>query len=333
MMISFNLKKNGQNYTLLRENSIFTRPIFQKNPTVHKMNPNVRRAYLELHFAVLLFGVTAILGVLIHLPALVLVWWRLTIALAAMLIYGNIPLKMKQLPMQDKLNLLGIGVVVGLHWVAFFGAGKLANASITLVAFATTSFMSSFLEPLLLRQKIKWYEVALGIVIIPAMVYVVGTLPSAMGLGVFVALVSAFLAVMFSILNKKMIAKTDPLSISFFNLSGAWLLLTLILPFYFQYEPNAQFLPSFNDWIFLLILSLLCTNLGYWLGIRSLRHISAFSVALTLNLEPVYGIILAWLILKEDKQLNSSFYVGASVIIVAVLGYPFLKNLFEKNKT
>jgi drug/metabolite transporter (DMT)-like permease len=294
------------------------------------MNPIFRRAYLELHFAVLLYGFTAILGVLIHLPALVLVWWRVTIALSAMFLYGNIPLKMKQLPKRDKIHLLGIGLVVGLHWLSFFGAGKLANASITLVAFATTSFMSSFLEPFLMRQKIKWYEVGIGIVIVPAMAYVVGTLPSNMGIGVVIALISAFLAVLFSILNKKMIAKTDPLSISFFNLSGAWLLLSLILPFYFQYDTHAQFLPSFNDWIFLLILSLLCTNLGYWLGIRSLRHLSAFSVALTVNLEPVYGIILAWLILKEDKQLNPSFYVGASVIIFAVLGYPFLKSMFEK---
>jgi drug/metabolite transporter (DMT)-like permease len=297
------------------------------------MSQQVRRANLELHFAVLLYGFTAILGVLIQLPALVLVWWRVTIAVTAMLIYGNIPLKMKQLSMRDKLHLLGIGVIVGLHWIAFFGAGKLANASITLVAFATTSFISSFLEPFFMRQKIKWYEVALGIIIIPAMVYVVGTLPSEMGLGVFVALVSAFLAVIFSILNKKMTTKTDPLSISFFNLVGAWILLTLILPFYLQYDTTAKFFPSFNDWIFLMVLALLCTNLGYWLGIRSLRHLSAFSVALTVNLEPVYGIILAWLILKEDKQLNASFYIGASVIIVAVLGYPLLKSLFEKKES
>ena len=294
------------------------------------MNPTVRRANLELHFAVLLYGFTAILGVLIELPALVLVWWRVTITLSAMLIYGNIPLKMKHLSKKDRVNLMGIGVVVGLHWMAFFGAGKLANASIALVAFATTSFMSSFLEPLLMRQKIKWYEVALGLVIVPAMAYVVGTLPANMGVGVGVALISAFLAVIFSILNKKMTLKTDPLSISFFNLSGAWLLLTLLLPFYFNAEPNAKFLPTFNDWIFLMVLALLCTNLGYWLGIRSLRHLSAFSVALTVNLEPVYGIIFAWLILKEDKQLNPSFYIGASVIIVAVLGYPFLKSMFDK---
>jgi drug/metabolite transporter (DMT)-like permease len=296
------------------------------------MSQQVRRANLELHFAVLLYGFTAILGVLIHLPALVLVWWRVTIALVAMFIYGNIPLKMKQLSRKNKINLIGIGVVVGVHWIAFFGAGKLANASITLVAFTTTSFMSSFLEPLLLRQKIKWYEVALGIIIVPAMAYVVGTLPTKMGMGVVVALISAFLAVLFSILNKKMTTKTDPLSISFFNLSGAWLLLTLILPFYFQYNTSAKFLPSFNDWIFLMVLALLCTNLGYWLGIRSLRHLSAFSVSLTVNLEPVYGIVLAWLILKEDKQLNPSFYIGASAIIVAVFCYPFIKSYFEKKE-
>jgi drug/metabolite transporter (DMT)-like permease len=268
---------------------------------------------------------------LIELPALTMVWWRIFITCSALMVYGNIFSRLKKIPRKIKLQLLGIGFIVATHWLAFFGAVKLANASVALVMFSTTSFLSALLEPLLTRQPIKWYEVALGIIIVPAMIFVVNGLPATMILGVLVGLVSAFLAVLFSILNKKMMAKMDdPLSITFLNLSGGWLWLSLILPFYGMLDKNAQFIPTGMDWFYLLILALVCTNLGYILGIRALRHLSAFTSNLTINLEPVYGIILAWLILKEDKQLNTNFYMGAAMIILAVLAYPFLKKRFEK---
>jgi drug/metabolite transporter (DMT)-like permease len=293
------------------------------------MNPT-KRAYLELHFAVLLYGFTAILGGLIDLPALVMVWWRIFISCAALLVYGNIFSRLKNIPRKVKLQLLGIGFIVASHWLAFFGAVKLANASVALVMFSTTSFQSSLLEPLLTRQPIKWYEVALGIVIVPAMIFVVNGLPSSMTWGVLAGLLSAFLAVLFSILNKKMMGQMDdPPSITFLNLSGGWLWLSALMPFYWMLDNNATFLPTGWDWVYLLIIALVCTNLGYILGIRALRHLSAFTANLTLNLEPVYGIVLAWLILKEDKQLNTSFYIGASIIILAVLSYPFLKKKYE----
>jgi drug/metabolite transporter (DMT)-like permease len=292
------------------------------------MNPT-KRAYLELHFAVLLYGLTAILGGLIDLPALVMVWWRMFMACAALLVYGNIFSRLKNMPRSVKFRLLGVGFIVATHWLAFFGSVKLANASVALVMFSTTSFQSSLLEPLLMRQPVKWYEVALGIIIVPAMVFVVNGLPASMTLGVLAGLLSAFLAVIFSILNKKMIETADPLSITFLNLSGGWLWLSLLMPFYFMLDGQTKFIPTGSDWIYLLVLALLCTNLGYILGIRALRHLSAFTANLTLNLEPVYGIILAWLILKEDKQLNSNFYIGAAMIILAVLSYPFLKKRYE----
>ncbi len=291
---------------------------------------NTQRAYLELHFAVFLFGFTAILGGYIQLPAIALVWWRLLIACSALMIYGRIFSKIKLLPRSLIFQLIGTGFIIALHWVSFFGSVKLANASVALVTFATTSFQASFLEPLILRQKIKGYEVILGVLIIPAMILIVGSLPSGMGLGFMVGLLSALLAVVFSILNKKNVEKADPLSMMFLNLGGGWLLLSVLMPFYFMYDKDAHFIPSNSDWGYLLVLALLCTNLGFMLSLRSLRHLSAFASNLTINLEAVYGILLAWLILKEDKQLTPSFYIGASLIILAVLIYPFLKNRFIK---
>ena len=289
---------------------------------------DTRRAYIELHIAVFLFGFTAILGGLIQLTAIVLVWWRILITCSAIIGYGGIFKRIKTLPRDIVWKLLGIGLIVGLHWLTFFSAIKLSNASVALITFATTSFQSSLIEPFLTRQPIKWYEVMLGIVIVPAMAFVVGSLPPAMTLGVCVGLLSAFLAVIFSVLNKKMIKNADPLSITFLNLGGGWLLLTAIMPFYWLSNRDIRFMPQGWDWIYLFILALLCTNLGYMLAVRSLRHLSAFASNLTINLEPVYGIILAWLILKENTQLTPLFYVGASLIIVTVFSYPLIKSRF-----
>ncbi len=284
-----------------------------------------QRAYLELHLAVFLFGFTAILGGLIQLPALVLVWWRILIACSAIMLYGDIFNKIKKIPLSVRYQLIGTGGVIAVHWLTFFGAVKLANASVALVTFATTSLISALVEPLMLQQRVKGYEVLLGILIVPAMALIVGGLPTGMGLGFVMGLLSALLAVIFSVLNKKNVSKADPLSIMFLNLGGGWLLLSLLMPFYRFSDPAARFIPSYSDGVYLLILALLCTNLGYWLSLRALRYLSAFASNLTINLEAIYGIALAWLVLKEDKQLTPSFYVGASLIIVSVMSYPFLK--------
>ena len=181
------------------------------------------------------------------------------------------------------------------------------------------------------QKKVLWYEVALGLVIVPAMIFVAGTLPEKMTLGLCVGLTSALLQTVFSILNKKMVTESDPLSITLLELGGGWLFLCLCMPFYFYFDKTAVFLPpSVSDWFYLMVLAFLCTNLAFWLGIRTLRHLSAFATNLTINLEPVYGILLAVLILKENKELSPSFYIGAAVILAAVLSHPLLKSKFEK---
>jgi drug/metabolite transporter (DMT)-like permease len=293
---------------------------------------DTKRAYLELHFAVLLWGFTAILGQLIQLSSLSLVWWRVFLTSIVILLTSKTWSVVRVMPRRLVWQYIGIGCIVMIHWLAFYGAVKLSNASVTLICMATTSFFASLLEPLMLKTKIKWYEVALGLVIIPAMAFIAGTLPSGMTLGLWVGLSSALMATIFSILNKTLVTKSDPLSITFLELGGGCLFLTCLMPFYFQFDKTANLIPpSVSDWFYLLVLVLLCTNLAYWLGIRTLRHLSAFASNLTINLEPVYGIVLAVLILKENKELSPSFYIGAAVILAAVLSYPFLKNRFEKN--
>jgi drug/metabolite transporter (DMT)-like permease len=288
-----------------------------------------KRAYLELHIAVLLFGFTAILGNLIQLSAVMLVWWRVFLASLFYLIFTKAATQIRLMPRPIFWKFVGIGCLITLHWLTFYGSIKLANASVALICLATTSFQSSLLEPLMTRQRIKWYEVAVGVIIIPAMAFIAGNLPSNMTMGLVCGIASSVLVVIFSILNKTLIDEADPLSISLLELGSSWVFLTLFLPIYFLYDKSAVFLPSKMDWIYLLILAIFCTNIGYLLATRSLKHLSAFATNLTVNLEPIYGIVLAVLILKENKDLPMSFYVGSATILIAVLSYPFLKKRFE----
>lgn len=287
------------------------------------------RAYLELHTAVILYGFTAILGKLISLSALNLVWWRVLIASLSLLFFVNLKKLRHQLSRTQLLRFMGIGTVVAIHWVTFYGAIKLANASVALVCFATTSLFTAFLEPLVLRQKIKPIEIGLGLLVIPGMILIVANLDTAMIVGFWVGIVSAFLAALFSSLNKKYVDTTDSYSITFLELSSAWLFLCLVLPFYLQAEGFAALLPSTTDWLYLLLLALLCTTLAFTLALRALKHLSAFASNLTINLEPVYGIFMAWIILKENTELKPVFYLGVFIILLAVFSHPFLNKQFR----
>ena len=293
------------------------------------MNPT-KRAYLELHIAVLLFGLTAILGDLISLTALVLVWWRVLLACISLFFLIRMGADLKLIPRRLILQYMGIGILVALHWICFFGSIKLSNASICLVCMATTSFFTSILEPLFFRTKIKWYELMLGLLIVPGMVLVVNNIDASMMMGIVVGLMSALLASLFSILNKKLVDQAKPMSITFLELGSGWLFISCLLPFYFNEVPTEHFWPIGNDWIYLLILALLCTTFAYVLALRALKFLSAFASNLTVNLEPVYGIILASLILNEHENLSNGFYLGCSIILLSVFSYPFLKKQFER---
>ncbi|MBI5914358.1 MAG: DMT family transporter [Bacteroidetes bacterium] len=288
------------------------------------------RAYLELHTAVFLWGFTAILGEVIQLSALALVWWRVLLTSLSVLLLLRNGQVIKGLSKKNLLQFAFVGVLTALHWLTFYGAIKLSNASVTLVCMATCAFFTSLIEPLFLRTKLKWWEIFTGFLIVPGMVLVVQNVDVSMHTGIWMGLLSALLAAMFSILNKKWIQNAEPLPITFIEMTSAWLFLSAVLPFFFHAEPGAALLPSAKDFLLLLVLALLCTTLTWVLALRALKHLSAFASNLTVNLEPVYGIFLAWLLLDDRKELSPGFYWGVLLILVVVFSYPFLKKVFER---
>lgn len=283
------------------------------------------RAYLQLHTAMVLFGLSSILGAVISLPALSLVWWRVGLAalgLCLILLYWRLPY---QLSRGSIVTFLAIGFLVGLHWLAFFGSIKLANASIGVICMATSALFSAFLEPWLLRTRLRRQEVVLGLLIIPGMVLITHDLNVGQLWGVLVGLASTVLFVLFSILNKKVMGSTPPMVITFWEMTGAWLIMSVTLIPYFLIAKGVSWQPSGLDWLYLSILAFLCTNVGYILGLKALKHLSPFTVNLTFNLEPLYGIIFAWVLLGENKELHFTFYVGSAWILAILFVHAWVE--------
>lgn len=290
------------------------------------------RAYFYLHFCVLIWGFTAILGKLISLQAVPLVWWRVFLCCATLILF--IPrAQFRAVSRKQYLQMLGIGVLVGTHWLCFYGAIKLSNASVAVATMATTSFFAAIAEPVLTRKKIKGYELALGALILPGMTLIAGNINWEMRLGLVVGIVGAMLAAVFSSLNKKMIDENPPppLVMSFTELAGGVAVCSLVLPLWLWHDPATTLLPRQWDWGWLLVLAWICTLLPYYLTLLAMRHISAFATNLTINLEPVYGVLLAAVFFQEHKDLNPNFYLGVLVILLAVFSHPFLKKNFERS--
>ncbi len=275
----------------------------------------------------MLFGFTAILGDLITLDAVPLVWWRVILAGGSMLLMVKLPSLIRDVGIVPIIRFAGIGVITALHWVTFYASIKYANASIALVCLATTSFFVSLIEPLLLRRRVQWLDVGIGVVIFPGMLLIVSNLEGGMLTGVYLGLISALLAATFVTLNKKYIEDATPLRITFIEMVSSALFLTGVVLYW--YAVPESILPTQSDWVYLIILALLCTTLAQYLAMSSLRHISAFNSVLIVNLEPVYGILLAALILKEYDELTLTFYIGAAIIVSVVFLYPLLKKKFN----
>ena len=225
------------------------------------------------------------------------------------------------------IRLMTVGVVVALHWIAFFGSIKLANASVALVCLATTAFFTSLIEPIITKQPFKVYEIVLGLAMVPGMALVVKGIPAGMHTGIWVGLLSAILLATFASCNKQLIHRADPMFITFVELGSGGLFISLFLPFFVF--AGIKFLPQGIDWVYLISLAILCTTLGYVLALKAMKYLSAFISMLTLNLEPVYGIILAYFLLNDASELTNSFYLGVAVILVTIFAYPFLKRRYS----
>jgi len=287
------------------------------------------KAYLFIHICVVLWGFTAILGDLINLPAYTIVFWRVLITSVSLLLILIIKKKLLWLKPKLLMIYMGIGILVGLHWITFYGAVKLSNASVTLVCFATTSFFTSLIEPMIVKSKFSALDMGIGLIVIPAMIFIVNDLSSDYHYGIIVGISSAILATLFSSLNKKYVNDADPVMISFLEIGAATLFMGICFPLVYHYFSVTEVIPSAqNDWLYIGLLALACTTLPFILSMIALKELSAFATNLVVNLEPVYGIILAIFILKEHKELNPSFYIGAIIITLSVFTYPFIKKRF-----
>lgn len=278
----------------------------------------MKKAFLQLHAAVFLAGFTGVLGRLITINEGLLVWYRMFFSALFLLALSFFTKKIKFLPWRQALPLIGIGSIVALHWVFFYGSVKYANVSVSLVCFSTMGFFSSFLDPWISKRKMDLMEVLLGLMVMLG-VYLIFHFDQEFRLGILYGIISSILGATFTILNKKYVDEHDAQVITFYELGGGWLSLNFILPFYLQFVSFSSFLPGVSDFLWLLVLSLLCTVLAFNLSIRALKKISPFTVNLSYNLEPVYGIILAFVMYKEHMELGLSFYIGLFIIFLTVV--------------
>jgi drug/metabolite transporter (DMT)-like permease len=283
----------------------------------------VSKARLQIHFCVLLWGFTAILGKLISLPALPLVWWRMLLVAGSLLLVPRVWRGLRAMPARLRWSYAGIGVLVSLHWLTFYGAIKLSNASVGATCIALGPVFLSFIEPWIARRRFDPRELIIAAAVVPGVAMVVGGVPHGMRMGIAVGALSALFVALFGAFNKRLVDHGDPLTVTCLELGTGTLFLTLLAPL-LPHAGSAFEVPGLHDTLLLLALSFGCTLLPFALALVALRHLSAFGVQMVTNLEPVYSIVLAIVLLGEQRELHAWFYVGVAVIIGAVFIHPLL---------
>ncbi len=284
------------------------------------------RDYLKLHFIVFLWGFTAVLGKLVLISSVEMVFYRCVLAflgIGVLIIFSKTSLKISTL---DLGKVLITGFIVALHWLSFFGAGRISNPSTSLVGFATCSLWAALIEPIAKRKKISVVEVGLGLVVISGLV-IIFSFNFQYKLGLLLAILSGFTAALFSVINSKLVSRVHEYTITFYEMLGASLGVLLFFPLFttFGGETPFQQAPSLSDWFYISLMAFACSVYAYTVSIDLSRRISVFFIQLTLNLEPVYGIILALLIFGQQEVMNLNFYIGTLVILGAVLSYPLIR--------
>jgi drug/metabolite transporter (DMT)-like permease len=283
------------------------------------MKPSTR-ALVQIHFCVFLAGFTAILGKAITLPALPLVWWRMLIVVAALMMVPRFWKGLAGIHGRSIAIYLGVGIIVAIHWWTFYASIKLSNASVAATCMAFTSLFIAFFEPLMIRRAFDAREIFFGLAIIPGVALLVGGTPAQMRTGLALGVLSAFLFAMFSIFNKRFIERGAALTITGIEMAAGTICLAIIGPM----SPLAPVFvaPDGHDATLLLILALACTLAPFALSLVALKHLTAFTTALALNMEPVYAIVLAIIIFREQQQLTSGFYAGVAIILAVVFSHP-----------
>jgi drug/metabolite transporter (DMT)-like permease len=280
---------------------------------------------LHLHLLVFIAGFTAILGELITIEAFSLVWYRMLIAGVIMFLYIKIRGVNIKISIKSFLNFLVAGVIIALHWITFFAAINESNVSIALAMFSTGAFFASFIEPIFYKRKVIGYEILLGLVVIFG-VYLIANSEIKYINGIILGISSAFFSSLFAVINGRFVERHDATVISFYEFIGGVLFISL----YLLFEPNGFTIAFFslpvNDWIYIGILASVCTAYAFIAAVDIMKYISPFTVVLSYNLEPVYGIILALIIFGQSEVMSANFYYGAIIILTTVLIDALLKN-------
>ena len=278
----------------------------------------MRKAFIQLHIAVFLAGFTAILGKIIGLNEGLLVWYRLliTVVILGMILYLKKSLQL--VPFQDVLKIFAVGLLVAIHWVTFYGSIKYGNASIAVVCLSASGFFTAFFEPLLFKRKVVLIDILLSLLSIVGIGIIFDFHPQ-YKTGIIFGIISALGSSLFPIFNKKLLIRFSPTTLTLYELGGGLLAITLLIPFYLMRFPAFYYLPTASDWVWLLVLAGICTVLCFDLQLKALKKISPFTANIAYNMEPVYGIILAFIVFRENQLLEVHFYLGLVLILLSVV--------------
>jgi drug/metabolite transporter (DMT)-like permease len=278
----------------------------------------MKKAFFQLHIAVFLAGFTGLLGKLISFNEGMIVWYRLLFTAVTMWILFGFMKKLRRIPVIDILKIGGVGFIAALHWVTFYGSIKYSNISVALVCFSAIGFFTALFEPLILRRKINWVELLLGLITI-AGIYIIFRFDGKYQTGIIIGVISAVLASLFPIFNREFLKRINVETMLTWQQTGGLIALSVLLPFYLKKFPVQHFIPGWEDLGWLLVLAWFCSVIAFQFSSNALKKLSAFTVNLTYNLEPVYGIILAFIVKKENEFLSKWFYIGFAVIAVALI--------------
>jgi len=281
--------------------------------------------YLHLHFLVFIAGFTAILGELITISAIPLVWFRMLIASILVFIYIKVSKTDISISPKSVVKLFVAGIIIALHWITFFGSIDASNVSIALAMFSTGAFFASIIEPIVFKRKTIWYEMIFGILVIIG-VFIITHSELKYLKGIILGISSAFLSSLFAVLNGKFLQRHTATVISFYEFISGVAFITLFILLFYDGFSLEFFQLSISDYGYLFILASVCTAYAFIAAVHVMKVISPYTVILSYNLEPVYGIILAIILFPEKEKMSSNFYYGAAIILITVMLNGLLKN-------
>lgn len=287
--------------------------------STYRSQPLRTRAYLQMHLSILFWGATAVLGRAIQLSEGLLVWYRLLLTTLSLGVYLWLSGKQLRVTKLQLKQLFKIGVLLMVHWLFFYGAIKYSNVSITLSLFSSTSLFTALIEPVLSGKRLNRMELLYSAMAITGIAIIFYTDSNRFSVGIILALLAAFVGAFFNILNKEVVQNIASETVSFYEIVSGWLALSLFLPVYLLIFQPVQLVPTGTDWLLLLVLAVVCTHIPLVLSLNALKQLSAFTLNLSINLEPVYGIALAFIVFGENKNMDTGFIIGTGIILASVV--------------